>query len=122
MAEQRTRRDVELQLIEKAWKDDAFRQALVSDPRGAVEKELGGQLPAGLQVKVLAETSDTFYLVLPANPDRAPAGELTDQQLEAVAGGAWTDPTCHSYCDTCNTQCGTCGSCLDTCTCPIACG
>jgi hypothetical protein len=97
MADQRTRREFELQLIEKAWKDDAFRQALVSDPRGAVEKELGGQLPAGLQVKVVAESADTFYLVLPANPDRAPAGELTDQQLEAVAGG-WS---AHSDCGTC---------------------
>jgi hypothetical protein len=89
MAEQTTRREFELQLIEKAWKDDAFRQALRTDPQGVVERELGGQLPAGLQVKVLAESADTFYLVLPANPDRAPAGQLTDQQLEAVAGG-WT--------------------------------
>jgi hypothetical protein len=95
MADQTTRREFELQLIEKAWKDDVFRQALLTDPQGAVERELGGKLPAGLQVKVLAETPDTFYLVLPANPDRAPAGELTDQQLDAIAGGGWTDPeTC----------------------------
>jgi hypothetical protein len=98
MADPRTRREFELQLIEKAWKDDAFRQALLTDPQGAVESELGGKLPAGLQVKVVAESPDTFYLVLPANPDRAPAGELSDQQLEAVAGG-WTGET----------ECGTCG-------------
>jgi hypothetical protein len=122
MADQETRRAFELQLIEKAWKEDAFRQALLTDPKGAVERALGGKLPAGVQVKVLEESADTFYLVLPANPDRAPAEQLTDQQLEAVAGGVWTDPTCASYCATCNTQCGTCGSCLDTCTCPIACG
>jgi hypothetical protein len=89
MAEQRTRREVELQLIEKAWKDDAFRQALLRDPREAVESELGGKLPPRVQVKVLEESADTFYLVLPANPDRAPAGALTDQQLDAVAGGGW---------------------------------
>jgi Nitrile hydratase, alpha chain len=94
MANQTTRRDFELQLIEKAWKDDAFRQALRSDPRGAVEKALGGKLPAGLQVKVVEETADTFYLVLPAKLDRAPAGQLTDQQLDAVAGGGWTDTGC----------------------------
>jgi hypothetical protein len=109
MADPRTRREFELQLIEKAWKDNAFRQALLTDPRGAVEKALGGKLPAGLQVKVLAETADTFYLVLPANPDRAPAGQLSNQQLEAVAGGAWTDPTCAASCGgscTCNVTCG----------------
>jgi hypothetical protein len=98
MADPRTRRDVELQLIEKAWKDAAFHQALLTDPQGAVERELEAKLPAGLQVKVLAETPDTFYLVLPAKPDRAPTGELTDQQLEAVAGG-WSG----------NTECGSCG-------------
>jgi hypothetical protein len=87
MADQTTRRDFELQLIEKAWKDEAFRQALRSDPRGAVEKTLGSKLPAGLQVKLVEETADTFYLVLPANPDRAPTGQLTDQRLDAVAGG-----------------------------------
>jgi Nitrile hydratase, alpha chain len=106
MADRRTRREFELQLIEKAWKDDAFRQALVTDPQGAVESELGAKLPAGLQVKVLAESANTFYLVLPANPDRAPAGALTDQQLEAVAGGGWTygggTCTCTDNCS-CNT-------------------
>jgi Nitrile hydratase, alpha chain len=102
MGDQTTRRDFELQLIEKAWKDDAFRQVLRSDPRGAVEKELGAKLPAGLQVKLVEESADTFYLVLPAKPDRGPAGQLTDQQLDAVAGGGWTDIS-------------GCGSCADDC-------
>jgi hypothetical protein len=108
MADQTTRREFELQLIEKAWKDDAFRQALLTDPQGALKRELGAKLPAGLQVKVLAESADTFYLVLPANPDRAPAGELSNQQLEAVAGG-WTGADCGA----------TGGSCADSgCSCP----
>jgi hypothetical protein len=108
MAEQTTRRAFELQLIEKAWKDDAFRQALLTDPQGAVERALGGKLPAGIQVKVLAETPNTFYLVLPANPDRAPAGQLSDQQLEAVAGG-WSGGTCGGTC-----TCQSCQNCIDT--------
>jgi hypothetical protein len=112
MADPRTRREFELQLIEKAWKDDAFRQALRTDPQGTVESALGGKLPAGVQVKLVEETADTFYLVLPANPDRAPTGQLTDQQLDAVAGG-WTDSceSCGGTCagNTCNPSCaGTC--------------
>jgi hypothetical protein len=58
-------------------------------------------------VKVLAETADTFYLVLPTNPDRAPAGQLTDQQLDAVAGG-WSSSDCGS--------CSDCPSCAAGCT------
>src|SRR5437773_7649927 len=93
----------------------AFRQALRSDPRGAVEKTLGSKLPAGLQVKLVEETADTFYLVLPANLDRAPAGQLSDQQLDAVAGG-WTDLTaCAGTCAANNCTGNTCQTCDDTC-------
>ena len=119
MADPKTRRDFELQLIEKAWKDAAFRQALVTDPQGAVESELGAKLPAGVQVKVVAETPDTFYLVLPANPDRAPAGQLTDQQLEAVAGG-WTGQT--AQCGTCQTDCASCDGAWTGCATPPSSG
>jgi hypothetical protein len=114
MADQTIRREFELQLIEKAWKDDAFRQALLTDSQGAVERELGAKLPAGIQVKVLAETPDTFYLVLPANPDRAPAGELTNQQLEPVAGG-WSGHTDCGSCGSCATDCGTCNTLVPCC-------
>jgi hypothetical protein len=65
---------------------------------------LGGKLPAGVQVKLLEESADTFYLVLPAKPDRAPAGQLSNQQLEAVAGGGWTD-SCASCGGTCASDC-----------------
>jgi Nitrile hydratase, alpha chain len=116
MPEQTSRREFELQLIEKAWKDEAFRQALRSDPRGAVERVLGGKLPAGVQVKLVEETADTFYLVLPAIPDRASSGQLNDQQLGAVAGGGWTDAGDYpsSGCGTCVPQ-ASCGSCVAGC-------
>jgi hypothetical protein len=117
MANPRSRRDVELQLIEKAWKEDAFRQALQRDAQGAVEKTLGARLPAGVQVKLVEETADTFYLVLPANLDRAPSGQLSDQQLEAVAGGWSGDSDCGS-CGTCATNCG---GCTPTCLTKVCC-
>jgi hypothetical protein len=108
MAEQTTRRAFELQLIEKAWKDAAFRQRLLADPQGTLEREVGGKLPARLKVKLVEETADTCYLVLPANPDRAPAGELADQQLEAVAGGWSGASDCGSCPGTCATHCEGC--------------
>lgn len=76
------RRQIESQLRSKAEQDPAFRQVLVTDPRAAVEKALGLSVPAGIQLSVMEETSDRLCLVLPA-----PKGELSDLELESVAGG-----------------------------------
>lgn len=62
---QRTRQSKEAELIERATKDDAFRQALITDPKGVISTELGVQLPQGLNIKVVEETADTAYIVLP---------------------------------------------------------
>jgi hypothetical protein len=43
-----------------------------SDPRAAVEQELGVRLPEEVQVVAVAETTDTIYLVLPSV---SPVGE-----------------------------------------------
>ncbi|MGD9890272.1 MAG: NHLP leader peptide family RiPP precursor [Dehalococcoidia bacterium] len=84
-----TRRDVELQLIKRAWTDAAFAQQLQENPRQAVEAALGVQLPEGITIQVVQETPTTLYLVIPPAPDTLPEGELTDADLAAVAGGGW---------------------------------
>jgi len=68
--------------------DEAFRQRLIEDPKAAVEQELGARLPEEVRVVTVEETADTIYLVLPATPMAGREGvELSDQQLESVAGG-----------------------------------
>jgi hypothetical protein len=84
-----TRRDVELQLIKRAWTDPAFAQQLQEDPRRAIEDALGVQLPESIAIQVLQETPTTLYLVVPPAPDTLPVGELTDADLAAVAAGGW---------------------------------
>jgi hypothetical protein len=100
----RTRREPEAGLIDRAAKDDAFRRALLDDPKGTLERELGVRLPAGVGLTVLEETATNRYLVLPTAPGRA-SGELSDAELEAAAGGAST------FFDSCTANIGPDGSC-----------
>ena len=87
-----TRNDIETAAIARAQSDPAFRQALVKNSRATIEKEFKVSLPAGVQWKVVEETTSINYLVLPALGD----GELSDDALEAVAGGSHMDPVVKS--------------------------
>jgi|GEM_PF-2525079 hypothetical protein len=73
------------QLIAKTWKDDAFKQAFLSDPKATLSQEFGTPLPDSLSVEVLPESDQNMVLVLPIRPDTAT--ELSDAELEAVSGG-----------------------------------
>lgn len=83
---ERTRKDIEAHIIAQTWKDEVYKQQLLSNPKAVIEREFGVQLPAQLSVQVLEENPTTLYFVLPMRPDLAGA-ELSDAQLEAVAGG-----------------------------------
>jgi len=88
MSEATGRQEMERMLIEKSVEDEAFRQRLIEDPKGAVEQELGTRLPEEVRVVTVEETPDTIYLVLPSTSTEGTEGvELSDQQLEKVAGG-----------------------------------
>ena len=99
------RAEMERRLIEKSLQDESFRHRLIDDPKGAVQQELGARLPEEVRVVTVEETQDTIYLVLPsASMAGAEDVELSDQQLEKVAGGAdtsgdpWGASTCGYAC------------------------
>lgn len=79
-----TRRDLKERLIVKAWEDETFKQELLSNPKAVIEKELGIKMPEGVEYQVFEETANRCYMVLPAKPSE---GELSDEELESVAGG-----------------------------------
>lgn len=86
--EEKTRHEIESEIIAKAWKDDEFKQDLLNNPKGVLSQELGMPIPEDIEVKVLEENPNTVYLVLPEKPaDLEAEGELSDEALEAVAGG-----------------------------------
>jgi len=84
-----TRKDIEAHIIAQAWKDEGYKQELLSNPKAAIGQEFGVQLPAEVNVHVMEEDSTNLYFVLPARPDLSNA-ELSDEQLEAVSGGTLT--------------------------------
>ncbi|MCP5113854.1 MAG: NHLP leader peptide family natural product precursor [bacterium] len=75
-------------LVAQAWADDTLKQQLVEDP-ATVLKEHGLEVPADVEIRVVENTDRVHYLTLPARPAEG-SGELTDRQMESVAGG-WVD-------------------------------
>ena len=63
--QQNRERDREIQ--ERALRDSGFREALLADARGTLEREFGAVLPEGLTIKVHEETDDTIHLVIPGS-------------------------------------------------------
>ncbi len=85
------RAEVERRIIEKSLADEVFRQRLLEDPKGALEEELGTRLPEGVQVRVVEESADT---ISSGSPLGGEGGDLSDRDLEAVAGGGFFDDRC----------------------------
>jgi Nitrile hydratase, alpha chain len=90
-----TRAEMERALVQRSLQNDSFRQRLLDDPKATVEQELGSRLPEGVEVRVVQESAQSIYLVLPFASPLGEGVELSDEELEAVAGGGsvWDD-TC----------------------------
>ena len=58
-----TRRELETRLVEKAWKEPAFRKDIVNDPKGGMlEKHTGQKLPEQMKIYVHEEDANTLHL------------------------------------------------------------
>ncbi|KQM19130.1 NHLP leader peptide family RiPP precursor [Chryseobacterium sp. Leaf201] len=83
------------EIVQKAWEDAAFKKELTADPIATVKKYFGQELklPEGKTLVVRDQTDEsTAYINIPAETKKADDLELSEQQLEAVAGGAHIYP------------------------------
>ena len=69
-------------IIAKAWRDPAFKAALIANPAATLKAE-GFNMPAGMTISVVENTDKNVHLVLPP----IPTDELSDEALDGVAGG-----------------------------------
>jgi hypothetical protein len=81
------RAEMERRIVQRSIEDESFKQRLLEDPKAAVEQELGTRLPEDVRVVAVEETAETIYLVLPSASQLGEGGELSDRELEGVAGG-----------------------------------
>jgi hypothetical protein len=91
------------QLIARCWSDENFKREFLADPLATLKAERADlELPADACLKVVQDTEHIIHFVLPARPT-----ELSDEQLESVAGGE--DIVDYGPCRA--TGCGGCGRC-----------
>ncbi|MDA7534627.1 hypothetical protein N8613_01720 [Verrucomicrobia bacterium] len=86
------RKQVENILASRALSDASALAKLKDDTKGALESALQEldpnlTLPDNLKVTLLEESENVVYLVVPPDPTALADSELTEEQLEAVAGG-----------------------------------
>lgn len=77
------------QVINEAWKNEAFKKDLVANPIEAIEKLTGEKLsiPVGKQLVVRDQTrEEVIYINIPVEKNLDDV-ELNEEELEAIAGG-----------------------------------
>jgi hypothetical protein len=80
-----SRHDLEAKIVRHCWEDEKFRKEFTADPATAFIKYL--QIPAaGLpRIFVHQEDAGSWHIVIPMKPTNT--GELSEEDLEKVAGG-----------------------------------
>lgn len=71
-------------VAQRATVDHAFRNLCLANPSEALKIETGRCLPEGFVLRVIDNAGADLTVVL---PDPAFSGELSETELEAVAGG-----------------------------------
>ena len=83
MGQKMSRGEVQDLLIKFAAENPQYRQELLRNPKGLIERQFNTTL-GNINIKAVADTADTVHVAVPYV---ATSGELSDADLEKVAGG-----------------------------------
>ncbi len=72
-------------VAERCYKDAAFRQDFLANPKGVVEKILGESLPADAEVVACRNDDKRWYIPMPSLEG---ATQLNEKELEAISAGS----------------------------------
>lgn len=81
-------------IIKTAWEDADFKERLKASPLETIQELTGEQLNLPEDKTILVtdqSSSNVIYINIPAQPSMDDV-ELTEEQLEVVAGGGQVDP------------------------------
>lgn len=78
------------ELVERLREDESLKKAFKENPRAVIFDTYGFSIPDTVNITVLEETDNESYFIIPRNPAEVDLGELSDVELEVVAGG--TEP------------------------------
>lgn len=96
-------REAHRSIVRRSMEDGSFRQELLRNPKSALEQHLGRQLPENVEVRAVEDTPERVHLVVPSKSLTERYGELSDEDLDVVAGGnvgSYADPFTSAICCT----------------------
>lgn len=62
------RRSINERVLRRSSDDEDFRRLLIDNPKSAIARELGIDIPDGVHVTVIRETADQVYVIVPWTP------------------------------------------------------
>jgi hypothetical protein len=74
-------------IVKQVLSNDKFRKQLLSDPKKALADFIGTEFTGPVKVNVVVESPEEFYFVLPPGVRPDASDELSEKEMEHVAGG-----------------------------------